>query len=80
MTQRRAIENYFTEDAIREVCGPQVAALDHYESLKTKPDAWSKSQRNWQIASRMTREDFEDTDIGKFLVSVLEAMAPASAM
>ena len=71
LTNRRATENYFTDDAIKEELGVDYSSLGHYEALKDAPNAWSKSQDNWRIASRMTRQDIENTDVGQFLLEVL---------
>ena len=71
LTDRRATENYFTEHAIKEVLGDKYSSLGHYDSLKTAPNSWNKSQDNWRIASRMTRQDIENTDVGQFLLEVL---------
>ena len=65
LTNRRATENYFTDDAIKEELGADYSALGHYDALKDAPNAWSKSQDNWRIASRMTRQDIENTDVGR---------------
>lgn len=72
LTKRRATENYFTDEAVKAVLGDKASALGDFESLKDSCQSWSKSHYNWQIASRMTREDIESTDIGKFLSKLLE--------
>jgi len=63
MTKKRAIENYFTEKAIKKIFGDNSKALEDYEEL---PIYWPK-QRNWRIASEMNWEEIKDTDIGEFL-------------
>lgn len=64
--ERRAVENYFTEAAIRSVKGDAYSALKHYERLNKAKNGWSKSD-NWQIAAKMSLEDIASTDLGKFL-------------
>lgn len=60
--QRRAIENYFPEKAIRAVFGQKSSALGSYD---TKP-SWPKPE-NWQVAREMNIEDLQGTDLGDFL-------------
>jgi hypothetical protein len=65
--ERRSIENYLTEGAIRSVKGDEFRSLAPYEPLSGLGNVvWSKRE-NWKIARRMTREDIEGTDLGKFL-------------
>ncbi len=64
--ERRAIENYFTENAIRRVKGANYGALKKYQKLSDAPLSWSKSD-NWRIAREMNPKDLEDTDLGEFL-------------
>jgi ABC-type cobalamin/Fe3+-siderophores transport system ATPase subunit len=63
---RRAIENYFTEAAIKAVKGEKYRALGHFEELSALDPRWGKNE-NWRIASEMSRTDLEDTDLGAFL-------------
>jgi hypothetical protein len=65
--ERRAIENYFPERAIRAVKNSdKYRALAPYEKLAEVSPAWSK-QENWRIARAMTKDEFKDTDLGRFL-------------
>jgi hypothetical protein len=64
--ERRAIENYFTESAIKKAKGEKYRVLRHYERLSEVDPSWSK-QENWRIAREMRREDLADTDLGEFL-------------
>ena len=64
--ERRAIENYLPEHAIRAVKSDKYRQLGHYELLKNLDPAWGKEE-NWRIARLMTKDDLKDTDLGKFL-------------
>jgi predicted ATPase len=65
----RAIENYLTDRAIKKVKGPQYSALMPYQKLKDIQLQWAKAE-NWLIAREMDRDEFENTDLGHFLVSL----------
>lgn len=67
--ERRAIENYFTDKAIKIVKGDKYQALNNYQILADISPAWSKTE-NWRIAREMTRKDLDSTDLGKFLESL----------
>ena len=67
--ERRAIENYFTDVAIKIVKGDKYQALNHYQILTDISPAWSKTE-NWRIAREMTRKDLDSTDLGDFLESL----------
>ncbi len=67
--ERRAIENYFSERAIKKVKGEKYRALQPFEKLEEVSPAWSKAE-NWRIALEMTREELEATDLGTFLASL----------
>jgi ABC-type cobalamin/Fe3+-siderophores transport system ATPase subunit len=62
---RRSIENYFTEAAVKAVLGPAVSALGHFDRA---PNNWKVD--NWRIAQEMQRADLEATDLGVFLDSL----------
>lgn len=66
ITERRAIENYFTADAVGRALGPAHSALGHFQLLKEADNAWNKND-NWKIARQMELRDIRDTDIGEFL-------------
>lgn len=63
---RRALENYFPERAIRAVKGEKYRALDPFEKLSDVKPSWGKSE-NWRIAREMTTNDLSSSDLGKFL-------------
>ncbi len=67
--ERRAIENYFTDNAIQTVKGQNYLALKPYEKLEDSPMPWSKSE-NWRIAREMSLNDVKGTDLYKFLESI----------
>ena len=67
--ERRAIENYFTEHAIRKVMGTKYRALENYERLHDADPCWAK-QDSWRIAREMTLDELNDTDLGPFLNSI----------
>jgi energy-coupling factor transporter ATP-binding protein EcfA2 len=75
---RRATENYFTDKAVKAVLGDGASALGEFESLKESSQQWGKSQHNWQIASRMTREDIQKTDVGLFLSKLFDSTSAIS--
>ena len=66
LTERRAIENYFTDSAIKSQFGPQYGSLKPYERLKGSAMPWGKAD-NWRIARNMSPDDIRNTDVGQFL-------------
>lgn len=65
--ERRALENYFTDDAVKEEFGDSARALYLYEKLADSSNrAWRKTN-NWRVASRMQKSDLSGTDLGEFL-------------
>jgi AAA15 family ATPase/GTPase len=64
--ERRATENYFTDEAVKKVLGSAHRALAPYEKLNEVSPSWSKSE-NWRIAREMSIADLESTDLGAFL-------------
>ena len=65
--ERRAIENYFPEHAIRAVKNSdKYRSLGPYEALRAVDPAWGKEE-NWKIARLMKEEDLRETDLGRFL-------------
>jgi ABC-type Mn2+/Zn2+ transport system ATPase subunit/5S rRNA maturation endonuclease (ribonuclease M5) len=62
---RRAIENYFPEDAIQRAIGDRYAALAPFERLGATREGWSKRD-NWRIADEMSRSDLDGTDLDEF--------------
>ena len=67
--ERRALDNYLTERAIRKVKGEKYSALAHFEKLKDAKQPWAKEE-NWIIIREMEKVEFEFTDLGKFLASL----------
>lgn len=63
---RRAIENYFTDSAVKAVFGKEFGALGHYGRT---PPGWRK-QDNWRIASKMPKATLARTDLGEFLLKL----------
>jgi energy-coupling factor transporter ATP-binding protein EcfA2 len=64
---RRAIENYLPDRAIKAVKNSdKYRALAPYEALKGADPAWAKEE-NWKIARSMTHDDLSGTDLGEFL-------------
>jgi len=66
VVNRRAIENYLTDAAVKKVKGDQYRALGYFELLKEVTPSWSKSE-SWRIAREMSIDDLQDTDLGPFL-------------
>ncbi len=66
---RRATENYFTDQAIKKVMGSKYSALQPYERLEDASLGWAKAD-NWRIAREMSRAELEATDLGEFLQSL----------
>jgi hypothetical protein len=64
--ERRSIESYFPERAVRAVYGPGARALGPYESTKGVRFGWSK-HKNWRVAREVSREELVDNDLGKIL-------------
>jgi hypothetical protein len=62
---RRAMENYLTEAAIKKVFGHKYDALGPYERLQESTVGWAKSD-NWRIAREMHKDDLNGTDLGTF--------------
>jgi hypothetical protein len=66
---RRAIENYFSDKAVKKVKGDKYRALQPYEKLKDALPAWGKEE-NWRIAREMTIDELNTTDLGEFIGSL----------
>ena len=50
---RRAVENYFSDRAVKQVFGSEYRALNPFEKLSEATPHWSKIQ-NWKLASAMS--------------------------
>ncbi len=66
--QRRATENYFSEQAIQYLY-PQLRALGPFEPLKALQNHWPK-KKNWRIAKATKKEEIEGTDLWKILTEI----------
>ena len=66
---RRALENYFPDHAVRREYGEKYRALGHFERIEDLERGWPKSQ-NWRIVRHMSRDELLATDLGKFLDSL----------
>lgn len=69
LLDRRAIENYFTEEAVRKYYKESAGPIDHF--AKPIIPGYSKAH-NERIAREMTREDIESTDLGQALLAFLK--------
>ena len=67
--ERRAVENYFSDGAVKRALGDEYHALGPYDVLREAENGWPKSS-NWRIAREMTSEELNDTDLGRFLQSI----------
>jgi ABC-type multidrug transport system ATPase subunit len=63
-SERRAIENYFSDSAIKKVLGNNYGALGEYNKAN-----WPK-EKNWLIAQNMSFDEIKNTDLGKFLQEI----------
>jgi energy-coupling factor transporter ATP-binding protein EcfA2 len=66
--ERRAIENYLSDRAIKLAQGSAYRALTPYEGRQGL-NLWPKTE-NWKIARAMERAEIEATDLGQFLARV----------
>jgi ABC-type cobalamin/Fe3+-siderophores transport system ATPase subunit len=66
--ERRATENYLSDEAIKRVKGSGFRALGPHEKL-SPPNNWGKSE-NWKIAGQMNLSDLKGTDLLAFLDSL----------
>jgi hypothetical protein len=63
---RRAIENYFPNHAVKAALGEKYTQLSEFQLLKDAPMSWGKPE-NWRIARNLTKKDLDGTDLGSFL-------------
>jgi hypothetical protein len=75
MTQRRALENYFTDDAVKAAIGPQARALTAYEKFDGANTGWGKGD-GWKIAKAINWPDICETDFGQFVGKMLAVCKP----
>jgi energy-coupling factor transporter ATP-binding protein EcfA2 len=77
VTERRAFENYMSDEAVKCVKGVKYSALHPYETLRDRDPCWAKAE-NWRIAREMNREDLLATDVGKFLTDLFDGSVARS--
>jgi hypothetical protein len=73
--ERRALENYLPDHAVKKAKGEKYSGLDEYERLGAAQPAWGKNE-NWRIAAKMTRDDLFGTDLEGFFLTLAESVAP----
>lgn len=66
-TKLRALENYFTDRAVKIAFGPTATALAPYEHSKSAPAHGWKKNEGYRIAKKMDEAELGRTDLGKFL-------------
>jgi energy-coupling factor transporter ATP-binding protein EcfA2 len=66
---RRAMENYLSERAIKKVKGEKYRALGHFDARNEVTPMWRKAE-NWVIAKEMKPEELAETDLGKIIQSI----------
>lgn len=69
VTDRRAIENYLTDNALASSVGPTYKSLGEFGKPGDSGPFWRKSE-NWRVAQAMTRAELDNTDLGKFLSEI----------
>jgi ABC-type cobalamin/Fe3+-siderophores transport system ATPase subunit len=67
MLERRAFENYLTQEALDAV-KPGYTALAPYDKFPAAT-SWSKNW-NWKAAAALKKSDVDATDLGKFIASL----------
>ena len=65
VTERRAIENYLSDRAVKAVKGSKYSGLKPHEKLADTPLGWAKGE-NWRIAREMEFSELGGTDLGAF--------------
>lgn len=66
----RALENYFSDTAVKAAMSSAHRALQPFEVLGSVRPSWSKTADNWRIAQNMTRAELASTDLGLFMEQV----------
>ncbi len=66
--ERRALENYFSERAVKAGLGENFHALGLHDLPHAQP-GWSNAE-NWRVAHHVTKEELDPTDLGHFLQSL----------
>jgi len=69
-TKRRAVENYFTERAVKAAFGQNASAIGPYDNPKTvSGHGWTKNTA-YKIAEEIQPGEIEATDLGEFLLAL----------
>jgi ABC-type Mn2+/Zn2+ transport system ATPase subunit len=70
VTERRAIENYISQQALDRVWGSgRFRALAPYDAPPKDGSFWGKGE-SWRAAANLEREEVDSTDLGRFLSRV----------
>jgi ABC-type branched-subunit amino acid transport system ATPase component len=64
--ERKAIENYLPDRAVKAAFGEQFRALQPYERLSDLSPSWGKPD-NWRVAREVRRDELAETDLDAFL-------------
>lgn len=75
--ERRALENYFPDNAVKKALGPTATALEPFERPKAKwaEFGYGKSHHNPAIAAEIRVEDLKGTDLFRFLITLTAPVA-----
>ena len=68
--ERRAIENYLSENAVQKTWGADYRALAPYEKLAALGNKSWKKNNNWKVVRNMEIVDIENTDLHEFLLKL----------
>jgi ABC-type cobalamin/Fe3+-siderophores transport system ATPase subunit len=75
--ERRALENYLDDRAVKAVKGDSYRALAEYERRQDVSPVWGKAE-NWRIAGEMTEDEIRNAgDLGPFIVDLAASVSPA---
>ena len=66
VTERRSLENYLSDRAVKAALGNSYSSLGPFEKLGQSPTRWRKPD-SWRIAREMEWEEIQETDVGVFL-------------
>jgi energy-coupling factor transporter ATP-binding protein EcfA2 len=66
ITERRAIENYFSDRAVKAALGASFQSLGPYDLLSDSSNGWRKSE-SWKVARQTNFEELRQTDLGNFI-------------
>jgi ABC-type cobalamin/Fe3+-siderophores transport system ATPase subunit len=67
--ERRALENYLPDQAVKAGLGEKFHALGLHDSPGEAQRGWAKAD-NWRAAHHVTKEELDATDLGPFLASL----------